>query len=82
LPRWQAEANRVAVLKELFLSSKMRWIANPQQGTMGEVMSGQVSKLREQMVSAEMFMAPNPEDQQEVSPQFGSMMRVRRRRQM
>ena len=70
-----------AYLKELFLSSKMRWIANPQQGTMGEVMSGQVSKLREQMVSAEMFMAPNLEDQQEIPPPFGSMMRVRSRRQ-
>src|SRR5438132_8706653 len=31
-----------AYLKELFLSSKMCWIANPQQGTMGEVMNIQV----------------------------------------
>ena len=69
-----------AYLKELFLSSKMRWIANPQQGTMGEVMIGQVSKLREQMVSAAMFIAPNPEDQQEISPALAPMMRTRRRR--
>lgn len=42
-----------AYLKELFLSSKMRWIANPQQGTMGEAINTQVSKLREQMEGAE-----------------------------
>jgi AAA+ superfamily predicted ATPase len=40
-----------AYLKELFVSSKMRWIAKPQQGTMGQVMQEQVSKLREQMSS-------------------------------
>ncbi len=38
-----------AYLKELFVSSKMRWIAHPEHGTMGEVMSIQVDKLREQM---------------------------------
>jgi AAA+ superfamily predicted ATPase len=48
-----------AYLKELFVSSKMRWIAHPQQGTMGEVMSTQVDKLREQMGSAEMLVPPN-----------------------
>jgi AAA+ superfamily predicted ATPase len=48
-----------AYLKELFVSSKMRWIANPQQGTMGKVMNTQVGKLREQMVSAEMLVSPN-----------------------
>lgn len=39
-----------AYLKELFMSSKMRWIADPRQGTMGEVMNIQIAKLREQMV--------------------------------
>lgn len=48
-----------AYLKELFLSSKMRWIANPQQGAMAEVMNTQVGKLREQMVSAEVLVPPN-----------------------
>lgn len=62
-----------AYLKELFLSSKMRWIANPQQGTMEEIMTEQVSKLREQMVSANMLPVPEmSEDQQ--SPMFGPMM--------
>ncbi|MBV9230201.1 MAG: ATP-binding protein [Chloroflexi bacterium] len=41
-----------AYLKELFLSSMMRWIAKPEQGTMEQVMTGQVSVLREQMISA------------------------------
>lgn len=46
-----------AYLKELFLSSKMRWIAHPQQGTMEQVMSEQVGKLREQMLSVNMLPA-------------------------
>jgi AAA+ superfamily predicted ATPase len=58
-----------AYLKELFLSSKMRWIANPQQGTMGEVMNTQVGKLREQMVSVEMLVPPNSV---RIEPEFGS----------
>ena len=66
-----------AYLKELFVSSKMRWIANPQQGTMGEVMNTQVGKLREQMVSAEMLVPPNSaEDQQEIPPMFRPIMRA------
>jgi AAA+ superfamily predicted ATPase len=48
-----------AYLKELFLSSMMRWIANPQQGTMETVMVAQVEVLREQMVSANSL--PEPE---------------------
>jgi hypothetical protein len=61
--------------KELFLSSKMRWIANAQQGTMEEVMTEQVNKLREQMGSASMFAVPEQvEEQQGMPPMFGSMM--------
>ena len=64
-----------AYLKELFLSSKMCWIANPQQGTMGEVMNTQVDKLREQMVSPGMFVPSNStEDQQEISPMHRSIL--------
>lgn len=48
-----------AYLKELFVSSKVRWIAHPQQGTMEEEMSIQVEKLREQMGSAQMLVPSN-----------------------
>jgi AAA+ superfamily predicted ATPase len=41
-----------AYLKELFLSSMMRWISDPEQGDMEQVMIEQESILREQMVSA------------------------------
>jgi AAA+ superfamily predicted ATPase len=41
-----------AYLKELFLSSMMRWISRQQEGTMEQVMESQVSVLHEQMVSA------------------------------
>lgn len=45
-----------AYLKELFLSSMMRWIADEQKGsapeTLQPVMEGQVNILRDQMVSA------------------------------
>jgi ATP-dependent 26S proteasome regulatory subunit len=53
-----------AYLKELFLSSKMRWIANPQQGTMAQVMTEQVDKLREQMASASAYSEPEAPEQQ------------------
>lgn len=73
-----------AYLKELFLSSKMRWIANPQQATMEAVMTEQVGKLKEQMVSSSMFALDEPtEEQQGMSPMIGHMMarsmRVQRR---
>lgn len=51
-----------AYLKELFLSSKMRWIANPQQGTMEAVMTEQVGKLREQMMTVNTLPAPEGEE--------------------
>ena len=64
-----------AYLKELFLSSKMRWIANPQQGTMETVMTEQVGKLREQMVTTNTAFIPEmPEDLQGMPPMFGSMV--------
>jgi hypothetical protein len=75
-----------AYLKELFLSSKMRWIAHPQQGTMEQVMSEQVGKLREQMLSVNMLPASEiPEELQGMPPMFGPMMarsmRFQQRRQ-
>jgi hypothetical protein len=64
-----------AYLKELFLSSKMRWIATPRQGTMEEVMVEQTGKLREQMVSVNMAPTPEmPEDLEGMPPMFGPMM--------
>ncbi len=56
--------------KELFLSSKMRWIANPQQGTMEAVMTEQVGKLREQMMTVNTFSAPESEEQAMMPPGF------------
>jgi AAA+ superfamily predicted ATPase len=67
-----------AYLKELFVSSKMRWIAHPQQATMGEVMSTQVGTLREQMASPELLVSAHTAEDQEGMPQmFGPMMRRR-----
>ena len=64
-----------AYLKELFLSSKMRWIAHPQQGTMEQVMTEQVGKLREQMLSVNTALIPEiPEEVQGMNPMFGHMM--------
>ncbi len=40
-----------AYLKELFLSSMMRWVGSAEQGTIEHTMIGQVDILREQMVS-------------------------------
>jgi SpoVK/Ycf46/Vps4 family AAA+-type ATPase len=40
-----------AYLKELFLSSMMRWIAHPEQGNMEQTLISQVDVLREQMLS-------------------------------
>ncbi len=50
-----------AYLKELFLSSMMRWISRSEQGTMEDVMRSQVATLREQMVSAQ---TPDEETQE------------------
>ena len=40
-----------AYIKELFLSAMMRWIGQPQPGTMAAVMMAQTATLREQMSS-------------------------------
>jgi hypothetical protein len=72
----QTEGFSFAYLKEIFLSSKMRWIAHPQQGTMEQVMGEQVEKLREQMLSVN--AAPEPESAPEMPampPTFRAMMR-------
>ncbi len=65
-----------AYLKELFLSSKMRWIASGQQRSMDEVMVEQAQTLREQMTSAQALIAP-PEhpDNQETTAGRARMMR-------
>lgn len=64
-----------AYLKELFLSSKMRWIARAQQGSMEQVMSEQVDRLREQMMSVNTEPPPEmPEELQGMPPMFGPMM--------
>jgi len=64
-----------AYLKELFLSSKMRWIANAQQGAMEPVMIEQVGKLREQMLSVNTVPVPEiPEELQGMPPMFGPTM--------
>jgi ATP-dependent 26S proteasome regulatory subunit len=72
--------------KELFLSSKMRWIAHPQQGTMEQIMSEQVGKLLEQMLSVTMLPASELlEEVEGMPPMFGPMMarsmRLQQRRQ-
>ena len=64
-----------AYLKELFLSSMMRWIAKPEQGTMEQVMTGQVNVLREQMISANTLVGDEPAEDQSMPPGFESMMR-------
>jgi len=73
-----------AYLKELFVSSKMRWIAKPQQGTMAQVMMEQVDRLREQMVSAD-ILPPNPDENEPELPEggwftHGGGMHIRRMR--
>ncbi len=73
-----------AYLKELFLSSKMRWIATPQQHTMEEVMAEQADKLREQMVSVNTAITPEmPEEFEGMPPMYGQTiarsMRMQRR---
>lgn len=62
-----------AYLKELFLSSMMRWIAKPQQETMEQVMIGQVSVLRDQMVSISTLTDIELADDQPIPPIFGPM---------
>ncbi|HEY5002821.1 MAG TPA: ATP-binding protein [Ktedonobacteraceae bacterium] len=65
-----------AYLKELFLSSMMRWISSSQQGSMDEVMLGQASVLREQMMSAIALpeMPDQMDEQSSMSPRFSARM--------
>ena len=48
-----------AYLKELFLSSMMRWIAAPQADIMDKLMIEQVELLSQQMTSVKAFPDPN-----------------------
>jgi hypothetical protein len=68
----QTESFSFAYLKELFLSSMMRWINRPGQETMEQIMAAQVEVLREQMMSANALAAQAPlESEAEVmSPRF------------
>jgi hypothetical protein len=56
-----------AYLKELFLSSMMRWVGSAEQGTMEQAMIGQVETLREQMVSI-----PDVSEEGDDQPEFPS----------
>jgi hypothetical protein len=64
-----------AHLKELFLSSMMRWIAKPQQGSMEQIMTSQVEVLREQMLSPATQAAEQESEEAQAAamPPFGRM---------
>lgn len=64
-----------AYLKELFLSSMMRWIATSKQGSMEQEMTGQVNVLREQMISASALADIEPDMSQQGPQMFGPMGR-------
>src|SRR5947209_10628384 len=51
-----------AYLKELFLSSMMRWLNRSEQLSMDQIMIGQVDGLRHQMISAQPIVDPPPEE--------------------
>ena len=63
-----------AYLKELFLSSMMRWIATSKQETMEQVMTGQVGVLREQMVSASALAEIEPDMNVQMPEMYGPAM--------
>jgi|SRR5919199_1248329 DNA polymerase III delta prime subunit len=54
-----------AYIKELFLSAMMRWINQPQPGTMATIMMAQTETLREQMSSV--TEEPTPESHSDAS---------------
>lgn len=64
-----------AYLKELFLSTMMRWIARPQSGTMEQILINQVAVLREQMMSATLRVA---EEESEEAQRDGEEVSRRR----
>jgi hypothetical protein len=73
----QTDGFSFAYLKELFLSSMMRWIAAPGAHAMDAVLLEQAAALREQMVSA----PPEPsQDDTPAGPSFPPWMRPPRRR--
>ena len=69
-----------AYLKELFLSSMMRWIAHPEQGTMEHTLISQVEVLREQMLSplTQAAEAESEEAQKNAISPFGRVMGMNR----
>lgn len=69
-----AEGFSFAYLKELFLSSKMRWIARPEQGSMAEVMAEQVGKLREQMLSVNTLPTDPSGEEHEMPPVINQLV--------
>jgi AAA+ superfamily predicted ATPase len=70
------EGYSFAYLKELFLSSMMRWIAHPEAETMEQLMTGQVQTLREQMVSALNRPDPPPGSDGDGIPRLPWMVRT------
>ncbi len=66
-----------AYLKELFLSSMMRWVSGRQQGSMAETMIAQVTTLREQMVSALALEAAEPPKEEQPSARTFISRRIR-----
>lgn len=71
-----------AYLKELFLSSMMRWIAHPEQGSMERTLISQVDVLREQMLSplTQAAEAESEEAQKNAISPFGRFMSMGRAR--
>ena len=57
-----------AYLKELFLSSMMRWIVTPQPRGMGTLMASQVDVLREQMLSVSTLPGPSNDNEHATAP--------------
>jgi hypothetical protein len=69
-----------AYLKELFLSSMMRWISSSQEGSMDEVMTGQVSILHEQMISANSMPEPEQTNDQPAMHAMGMARMIQQAR--
>ena len=66
-----------AYLKELFLSSMMRWVGYAEQGSMEQAMIGQVETLREQMVSVpDVSEEGEPEIPSSIGRQIARMRRI------
>ena len=70
----RTETFSFAYLKELWLSSMMRWIASPEPGTMDSVMEAQVATLLEQMVTPISEPAPETDDGNDFQKMLRSFM--------